>query len=236
MRRLAGLRRKPAGLTVGLVWTVVVHTAGAFLLMAALTILHLPIVLAREQWHATPVQTVLDVLGLNLVVFAFFGFYAVSQWEAGRFTFKRLALAPLALGFGMALMVKSCRAVLESLFGVKTGFIRTPKEGDVEEARPKRSYNASAAVGQAAVEVAFGVYLLFSCVFLISRGHIWGVPLNLVVAAGFLYLGSGTLKKVLFSPRPTSPPEPATQPIEALGAAPSAAPAPPAGLAGHEAA
>ena len=35
MRRLAGVRRKPAGLTVGLVWTVAVHAAGLFLLMAA---------------------------------------------------------------------------------------------------------------------------------------------------------------------------------------------------------
>jgi cellulose synthase/poly-beta-1,6-N-acetylglucosamine synthase-like glycosyltransferase len=212
--------------------TLMLSNHFAFLLMAALTILHLPIVLAREQWHATPIQTALDVLGLNLVVFAFFGFYAVSQWEAGRFTLRRLALAPLALGFGMALMVNSCRAVLESLFGVKTGFVRTPKEGDAPEAGPKKSYKAAAAVGQAAVEIAFGVYLLFSCAILVSRGHIWGVPLNLVVASGFLYLGGGTLQKIV-SLRPLgAPAQPAPAPSEA-STAPSGAPV---GLAGHEAA
>ena len=184
--------------------TLMLSNHFAFLLMAALTILHLPIVLVREQWHATPVQMLLDLLGLNLVVFAFFGFYAVSQWEAGRFTWRRLALAPLALGLGMALMINSCRAVLESLFGVKTGFVRTPKEGDVEEEKPKKSYKAGAAIGQALVEVVFGVYLLVSSAILISRGHIWGVPLNLVVAGGFLYLGWGTLSKA-FLRRPTKP-------------------------------
>jgi hypothetical protein len=184
--------------------TLMLSNHFAFLLMAALTILHLPLVLVREQWAATPVQTILDLLGLNLVVFAFFGFYAVSQWEAGRFTWRRLALAPLALGLGMSLMINSCRAVLESLFGVKTGFVRTPKEGDSVEAKQDKSsaksYRASAAIGQALVEVVFGVYLLVSSAILISRGYAWGVPLNLVVAGGFLYLGWGTLGKAFARP------------------------------------
>ncbi len=192
--------------------TLMLSNHFAFLLMAALTILHLPLVLVREQWHASPVQILLDLLGLNLVVFAFFGFYAVSQWEAGRFTWRRLALAPLALGFGMALMINSCRAVLESLFGVKTGFVRTPKEGDspILEAQPRKSYRANAAVGQAVVEIVFGLYLLFSCVVLVARGHIWGVPINLLVASGFLYLGYGTLRKS-FAAAPAPVPVPVAE-------------------------
>jgi len=201
--------------------TLMLSNHFAFLLMAALTILHLPLVLVREQWHTTPVQTLLDLLGLNLVVFAFFGFYAVSQWEAGRFTWRRLALAPLALGLGMALMINSCRAVLESLFGVKTGFIRTPKEGDSEEAQsegsqPKKSYKAGAAIGQALVEIVFGVYLVVSCAILVSRGHFWGVPLNLLVGGGFLYLGWGTLGKT-FARRPPQPQQADSQ-VEDLSA------------------
>ncbi|MEM8884729.1 MAG: glycosyltransferase [Planctomycetota bacterium] len=189
--------------------TLMLSNHFAFLLMAALTILHLPLVLVRENWQATPAQLLLDMLGINLVVFAFFGFYAVSQWEAGRFTWKRLALAPLALGLGMALMINSCRAVLEALFGLKTGFVRTPKEGDtVDEPAPKRSYKANAAMGQAMVEVAMGIYLLFSSVVLLARGHVWGLPLNLVVAGGFLYLGGGTLRNLWRASRPTPKPQP----------------------------
>jgi hypothetical protein len=133
----------------------------------------------------------LDLLGLNLVVFAFFAFYFVSQYDANRFTLRRLAHAPMVLGLGMALMANSCRAVLEALFGHKTGFVRTPKEGDRDT---KRSYKANAATGQALVEVAFGIYLLVSCVYLIGRGHWAGAPLNLLVAGGFLHLGMGTLR------------------------------------------
>jgi len=180
--------------------TLMLSNHFAFLLMAALTILHLPLVLVREHWQATPVQLMLDLLGINLVLLAFFGFYAVSQVEAGRATWRRLALAPLALGLGMALMVNSCRAVLESLFGVKTGFVRTPKEGDGQ-----KSYKANAALGQAVAEIAFGVYLLFSSAILLAHGHVWGLPINLLVAGGFLYLGVGTLRNILRARRATEP-------------------------------
>jgi hypothetical protein len=162
----------------------------AFLLVSALTILHLPLLLVRSAFPAKAVQQLLDVFGANLLLLTFIGFYAVSQWEAGRFTVRRLALLPLSLGLGMALMVNSCRATLEALFGVRSGFVRTPKEGD----RPSKSYKANAAVGQAVVEVAFGLYLLFSCAVLVARGHFWGAPLNLLVAGGFLTLGLGTLR------------------------------------------
>ena len=168
-----------------------------FLLLGALTILHMPLMLVRSSFPAGVVQTVLDMLGLGLVVFAFFAFYFTSQWEAKRLSLRRILEIPLALGLGMALMVNSCRAVLEALFGHKTGFVRTPKEGD----KPATSYRANAALGQALVEVAFGLYLLLSCVWLIGRGHIWGVPLNLLVAGGFLYLGLGTLRGLWARPR-----------------------------------
>jgi cellulose synthase/poly-beta-1,6-N-acetylglucosamine synthase-like glycosyltransferase len=162
----------------------------AFLLVSALTILHLPLLLVRTDFPAKAVQQLLDVFGANLLLLTFLGFYAVSQWETGRFTLRRIALLPLSLGLGMALMVNSCRATLEALFGVRTGFVRTPKEGD----RPSKAYKAKAAVGQAVVEVAFGVYLLVSCAVLLARGHVWGAPLNLLVASGFLTLGLGTLR------------------------------------------
>jgi len=127
---------------------------------------------------------------LTLVVFAFFAFYILSTWEAGRLTLRRLLHIPLVLGLGMALMVNSSRSVLEALFGVRTGFVRTPKEGEAK----KKSYKAVAGLGQAMVEVAFGFYLLFSCIYLGAKGNFWGAPLNLCVSFGFLYLGLNTLR------------------------------------------
>ncbi|MHC4957302.1 MAG: glycosyltransferase [Planctomycetota bacterium] len=186
--------------------TVMLSNHFAFLLLGALTILHMPLVMVRSIFPAGTVQVLLDLLGLNLVVFAFFAFYFVCQYDAKRFTLRRLAIVPLVLGLGMALMANSCRAVLEALFGHKTGFVRTPKEGD---AVAKRSYKANAATGQALVEVAFGIYLLVSCVYLIARGHWAGAPLNLLVAGGFLHLGLGTLRGQWHRAKPAPDVEPA---------------------------
>lgn len=172
--------------------TLMLSNHFAFLFMGALTILHLPIVLVRSTFRAGAFLNGLDFVSINLVILAFFGFYAQSQWDAGRFRLRRLLLLPLAIGLGMALMVNSSRAVLEALFGVKTGFVRTPKEGE----RGAASYKARKAVGQAAVEVAFGLYLLFSCVLLAVRGQIWGIWLTVVVSGGFLFLGISTLRNV----------------------------------------
>ena len=145
-------------------------------MMGALTILHMPLVLVRSDFPANAFQRLLDMLGLGLVVFAFFAFYFTCQWEAKRLTLKRALQVPLALGLGMALMVNSCRAVLEALFGHKTGFVRTPKEGDKQATgQPGKSYKANAATGQALVEVVFGLYLLLSSIWLVGRGHFGGV-------------------------------------------------------------
>ncbi len=170
--------------------TLMLSSHFAFLMLGVLTILHLPIVLVRGTFESTAFLTFLDLLALNLVVLAIFGFYFTAAWDARRFTPRRLLKIPLAIGLGMSLMVNSCRAVLEALFGVKTGFVRTPKEGD----KPSLSYKAAAALGQAAVEIAFGLYLVFSCVLLFARGHGLGAPLTIAVAWGFFYLGGGTLR------------------------------------------
>ncbi|MGH7162705.1 MAG: glycosyltransferase [Planctomycetota bacterium] len=183
--------RAPIRLKAKLEATLMLSSHFAFLLMGALMILHLPLVLVRSGYpHANVFQALLDLASINLVFLAFFGFYATSQWEAGRLTARRLLHMPLAIGLGMALMVNSCRAVLEALFGLKTGFVRTPKEGDKRE----KSYKASRAVGQAIVEVGFGVYLLVSGVILAARVHAWGLVLTFLVAWGFLYLGLSTLR------------------------------------------
>ena len=206
LQHLGTIWRAPISFKAKIEATLMLSNHFAFLLFGAITILHLPLVLVRSSFYASPALKFLDVLGINLVLLAFFGFYVVSQWEAGRLTLRRLALIPLVLGIGMAQMVNSSRAVLEALFGVRTGFVRTPKGGE----RPDPAYKARTAVRQALTEVGFGIYLLLSCILLMGRGHVWGVPLNLVVAFGFLYLGLGTLRKQWRAPAPEPDQEPAS--------------------------
>jgi len=202
--------------------TLMLSNHWAFLLMGALTILHMPIVWVRTSYHATKAQTLLDLLGIGLVILAFFAFYAVGQWEAGRFTWRRMLYVPLALGLGMAHMVNSSRGVLEAVFGVKTEFVRTPKEGDAPA--PQSRYKANAAIGQAVVEVAFAVYLLVSCVWIAGRGHWIGAPLNLLVSIAFFQLGLGTLRN-RWRPRPAGVPAAAAIAPRQPGHEPEAGPA-----------
>jgi cellulose synthase/poly-beta-1,6-N-acetylglucosamine synthase-like glycosyltransferase len=173
--------------------TLMLSNHFAFLILGALTILHFPVVLLRGSFLPTPLQTFLEALNFALLLTAFAAFYGVSQYEAGRLTLKRVLLMPLAIGLGMALTVNSSRAVLEALFGLRTGFVRTPKEGD----RPSRAYKAQAALGQAGVEIAFGLYLLASGVLLGFRGALLGTALTFIVAGGFLFLGMGTVQNHL---------------------------------------
>ena len=156
---------------------------------------------------STPFFALLDLVGLNLVLLAFFAFYGLSQLEAGRLTLKRFLMIPLALGLGMALMVNSSRGVLEALFGHRSEFVRTPKEGD----RPDPSYRARMAVWQSIVEVVFGIYVFVSSAVLASRGTSWGLPLHLLVGAGFLYLGLGSLRFHWRAPAPAAAAE--TEPL-----------------------
>jgi len=179
--------------------TLMLSNHAAFLLIGVLTILHLPLVIVRSTFHAGPFVAFLDLLGLNLVLIAFFAFYGLSQLEAGRLTLKRFLMIPLALGLGMALMVNSSRGVLEALFGHRSGFVRTPKEGD----RHDPSYRAHMAVWQSVIEAAFGVYVCVSSLVLATHGGLVGLPLNLVVGGGFLYLGLGALRSHWRVPVPT---------------------------------
>jgi cellulose synthase/poly-beta-1,6-N-acetylglucosamine synthase-like glycosyltransferase len=211
-QHLGTIWRSPIAFKAKLEATLMLSNHFAFLLFGALTILHLPLVLVRSSFYASPFLKFLDVLGLNLVLLAFFAFYVLSQWEARRFTLRRLALAPLVLGLGMAQMVNSSRAVMEALFGVRSGFVRTPKGGE----RPDPGYKVRAAVWQAIAEVVLGLYLLASCVVLAARNHLWGAPLNLLVAFGFLYLGLSTLRRQ-WRPSPAArTPEP--EPVSAKAA------------------
>jgi len=177
----------------------------AFLSLGVLTILHLPLIVVRSSFNAGPFFTLLDLIGLNMVLLAFFAFYGLSQYEAGRLTVKRFLLIPFVLGLGMALMVNSCRGVLEALFGHRSEFVRTPKEGD----RPDPSYRARMSVWQSIVESAFGVYILVSSVVLASHGMSWGLPLNVIVGGGFLCMGLGALRTHWRTPTPEPAPPPA---------------------------
>jgi len=196
--QLGRIWKTPIRLREKLEATLMLSNHLAFLFLGVLTILHLPLVLVRSNFHSGPFFALLDLIGLNLVLVAFFAFYGLAQVEARRLTLRRFLMIPLALGLGMALMVNSSRGVLEALFGHRSEFVRTPKEGD----RPDPSYRARMAVWQSIIEVAFGIYIFVSSIVLATQGTSWGLPLHLLVGTGFLYLGLGSLRFHWRAPAP----------------------------------
>ncbi|MFN7918686.1 MAG: glycosyltransferase [Bryobacteraceae bacterium] len=96
-------------------------------MMMIVTGLTLPVMIVRFYvgWQQ------LLLVDVPFLVFTFASvilFYVYAQHERDRTSWKRaLALMPILMAAGAALAVSNARAVLEALWGVQTGFVRTPK-------------------------------------------------------------------------------------------------------------
>src|SRR5439155_18595482 len=96
-------------------------------LMIVLSALMLPVMVVR--FYMGMLQMFL--LDMPLIIASFWSisaFYIVAQRELYPKSWKRsLFLLPLLMGVGVGLTIINTRAVLEALFGVQSGFVRTPK-------------------------------------------------------------------------------------------------------------
>lgn len=88
----------------------------------------------------------------------------------------------MCLGVGIAL--SNTRAVFEAVMGVKSGFVRTPKSGDLE----KTQYRVNAPI-LPLFEIVLGLYCVVSLFFYIAAKHYMVGPFLLVYACGFLLVG-----------------------------------------------
>jgi ABC-type xylose transport system permease subunit len=96
----------------------------------------------------------------------------------------------------VGLTLINTRAVLEALFGVQTGFVRTPKfaiEGSVpfRKAEQKRYRGRSGWLPWA--ELAVGTYFIVMVVFAISTYNFLAVPFLALFVAGYYWAGLSTL-------------------------------------------
>src|SRR5437867_5747702 len=96
-------------------------------LMVVLSALMLPVMIVRFYMGLFQML----FLDMPLIVASFWSisaFYIVAQRELYPKSWKRsIFLLPLLMGVGVGLTIINTRAVIEALFGVKTGFVRTPK-------------------------------------------------------------------------------------------------------------
>src|SRR5262249_17579573 len=96
-------------------------------LVIVLALINLPIMIVRYNQGLFHLF-VLDVPILTFSTLSVVAFYLVTLRHLHPTTWKsQLKYIPFVMSMGIALSFNNARAVLEALFGVKSGFVRTPK-------------------------------------------------------------------------------------------------------------
>jgi cellulose synthase/poly-beta-1,6-N-acetylglucosamine synthase-like glycosyltransferase len=178
----------------------------AAMLLIVLSVLHIPVLIVRFN------QGLFHMLLLDAPLMIFATFSVVSFYgTAIRYRYPkenwRFWLIPLAMSMGIGLVFSNTRAVLEALFGVRSGFVRTPKynvesRGDnwlmaAVKYRRKRGLLPY-------VELAFALYFVFAVYYAIRSNIYATIPFLLIFLLGYGYMAvmslfQGGLRKALQS-------------------------------------
>jgi len=155
----------------------------------------LPTVHIREQMEPS------FLIWLDLPIFAFASlshawFFLSSQKRLyGKLTDK-LMIMPALLATSIGLGVNNGRAVLEALFGYKTGFARTPKTGDERsDFKFNQSYKANSRNWSTYLEIALGTLYSGFLLWAIAKSYWIVVPFLSLFAIGFFYTGILSLRE-----------------------------------------
>jgi cellulose synthase/poly-beta-1,6-N-acetylglucosamine synthase-like glycosyltransferase len=167
----------------------------AAMLLIVLSILHIPVLMVRFN------QGLFHMLLLDAPLMIFATFSVVSFYgTAIRYRYPdqkwRLWLIPMAMAMGIGLVFSNTRAVLEALFGVKSGFVRTPKY-NVES---KRDNWLRAAMKYRRkrgllpyIELAFALYFVFAVYYAIRSNIYATIPFLLIFLLGYGYMAMMSL-------------------------------------------
>jgi cellulose synthase/poly-beta-1,6-N-acetylglucosamine synthase-like glycosyltransferase len=164
-------------------------------LMMVISALMLPVMIVRFYMGAWQMM----LLDFPLIVASFWSlsaFYVIAQRELHPRTWKRsILLLPLLMAVGVGLTLINTRAVLEALFGVKSGFVRTPKyaiEGTHAKRMAVKKYKRRSG-WLPYFELACGTYFLYMCWFAVSTFNYPTLPFLMLFVGGYYWAGFGTL-------------------------------------------
>jgi hypothetical protein len=163
--------------------------------MILVSALMLPVMIVRFYMGVWQMM----LIDLPLIVASFWSisaFYVIAERELYPKTWKRtFFLLPLLMAVGVALSIINTRAVLEALFGVKSGFVRTPKyavEGTQVKRMAVKKYKRRSGLLPYA-EIAVGSYFLYMCWFAIETYNYLTLPFLALFVGGYYWAGFGTL-------------------------------------------
>jgi cellulose synthase/poly-beta-1,6-N-acetylglucosamine synthase-like glycosyltransferase len=164
-------------------------------LMIVVSALMLPVMIVRFYMGVWQMM----LFDFPLIVASFWSisaFYVIAERELYPKTWKRtFLLLPLLMAVGVALSIINTRAVLEALFGVKSGFVRTPKyavEGTQVKRMAVKKYKRRSGLLPYA-EIAVGGYFLYMCWFAIETYNYLSLPFLALFVGGYFWAGFGTL-------------------------------------------
>lgn len=164
-------------------------------LMMVVSALMLPVMIVRFYMGIWQMM----LLDLPLIVASFWSlsaFYVIAQRELNPKTWKRsFLLLPMLMATGVGLTLINTRAVLEALFGVQSGFVRTPKyaiEGTQQKRLAVKKYKRRSG-WLPYFELACGTYFLYMCYFAISTYNYTSLPFLVLFVTGYYWAGFGTL-------------------------------------------
>jgi len=152
-------------------------------LMLFLAVMALPMLLSSQL-----VLPPLAFLCFGLVLFASCSgpsrLYLTAERVLESSLLRTLAFLPAMVCFGCGLAVNNTRAVLEAVFGRKSGFIRTPKKGFscLKSYAPPRSYRF-------VLEILIGLWCLVGTVVYFCSDHYLVGHFLFLYSAGFCSVG-----------------------------------------------
>jgi len=163
-------------------------------LIVVLSALMLPVMIVR--FYMGVLQMVF--LDLPLIIASFWSisaFYVIAQRELYPKDWRRsVFLLPMLMAVGVGLTVINTRAVIEALFGIKSGFVRTPKyaiAGRPMSLENKKYRRKSGLLPY--IELAIGTYFLGMVAFAIETFNYFAVPFLLLFVCGYYWAGFATL-------------------------------------------
>jgi cellulose synthase/poly-beta-1,6-N-acetylglucosamine synthase-like glycosyltransferase len=163
-------------------------------LMIVISALMLPVMIVRfymGMWQMV-------FLDLPLIAASFWSislFYVVAQRELYPKNWKRtIFLLPMLMAVGVGLTIVNTRAVLEAVFGVETGFVRTPKYaiGDRPMKLENKKYRRRSGWLPYA-ELTVGTYFLGMVAFAIETYNFLSIPFLALFVFGYYWAGFSTL-------------------------------------------
>ncbi len=162
----------------------------AHLLMFTLALLALPLSAILPQFSGITgtaflvIPLIIATLGPSVLYLTSQRYLYPDQW------LRRVFWLPSMVTIGFGICISNTRAVLEALIGVKSGFVRTPKKGEVatKSYRPKRDWIPY-------LEVLAGLYCCVTMVSFVVQGVPGGLVFFLFYAVGFFVTGFKSIKE-----------------------------------------